>query len=681
MTISEMTARDWSGELARIWEADAVTIVGANETGGTCGWIMRSLTEGDLRFAGKINLVSRRGGPMFGRTALTSIDEIDGNLGIVWLLISAPQVLEILPQLENRGVVAVNVFSGGFGEVGNDEAQQALVGWSERMGIPLFGPQSLGFISAAHRLNVMIGRLREPVKPGGIALVSQSGGMLSGCLTSVSAAGLGIHSAFALGGSAIMDYLTVSRALLDDGIKALGVYIETVGNLSEFAALAQEAARREIPMVALLAGRSEKGQAIAASHTGAIGSPMRLVEGIAEQFGVTVVSSIDGMVASLAALDSGGYRRWGQGRIGVFGGSGGSLISFSDQIDGTDLVLPALSKETAVELMGADDADKAYNPYDMGAGLLGRPDKFRRVVDAVIRDESVDIAVHLFEIPDPEYTPHVGWVMDAINLTLQAGKHPVLATNSDRREFRTAQLYDRTTVSLGSFQTVAKLSALSRFSRGDAGEENVGVAFSGDPRAQTRVVAGQEVRDLLASVPLRWPEEWLVRREADPREALASARYPLVAKAEADLAHRAQAGAVLTHIPDEAAAVAAAEYLRALFDGDVTFSERVAFEEEHFVGLSRSDEGLPFVAVGEGGTGVEDKRVGVRMLPLSGTQLTRSLESYLPSVVDHEGFRAVVEALTELMRDERIESIDLNPLVIDSNGDVAALDVKAHLYI
>lgn len=681
MTSNQTPRRDWSDAFARIWQTEAVTIVGANETGGTSGWIMHSLTQGDLPFAGRINLVSRRGGTMFGRTAVTSIDEVEGDLGIVWMLISAPQVLDLLPQLETRGVVAVNVFTGGFGEAGNDEAQRQLVTWSEGTGIPLFGPQSLGFLSAQHGMNVMVSRLREPVRAGGIGLVSQSGGMLINCLSSVSAAGLGIHSAFSLGGSAVMDYLTVSRALVETGVRALGVYIETVGDLSEFAGLAQEAARRGIPIVALLAGRSTKGQAIAASHTGAIGSPMRLVEGIAEQFGVTIVSNVDAMVASLAALDSGGYRRWGEGRIGVFGGSGGALISFSDQIDGTDLVLPAFAPETAVELMGVEHADKAYNPYDMGAGLLGRPDEFRRVVGAVIRDENVDIAVHLFDVPDPRYTPHVGWVMDAINLTLHAGKHPVLATSSDRREFRTSDLYERTTVALGSAQTVAKLGALSRFSRGDAGTEDVGIRFEGDPGAPTRVVTGEEMRALLAGVPLRWPEEWRVGRDDDPRAALAAARYPLVAKAEADLAHRAKAGAVLTHIPDEAAAIAALEYLRALFDGDVTFSERVSFDEEHFVGLSRSCEGQPFVAIGEGGSGVEDKRVGVRMLPLSQTQLARTLESYVPALAQHEGFRAVVDELTELMRDERIESIDLNPLVIDENGAVAALDVKAHLYI
>lgn len=674
-------ASDWSGAFARMWQAEAVTIIGANESGGTSGWIMHSLTKGNLPFGGRINLVSRRGGMMFGRKAYESIDQIEGDLGVVWLLVSAPQVLEILSDLEDRGVVAVNVFTGGFAEVGNVDDEQKLVDWSERTGIPLFGPQSLGFLSGQHRMNVMISRLREPVTPGGIALVSQSGGMLVNSVTAVSAAGLGIHSAFALGGSAVMDYLTVSRALLDDGVRAIGIYIETVGDLSAFAELAQEAARRDIAIVALLAGRSAKGQAIAASHTGAIGSPMRLVEGIAEQFGVVVVSNIDALVASLSAIESGGYRRWGEGRVGVFAGSGGALISFSDQIDKSDLVLPALSRETAVELMGEEDADKAYNPYDMGAGLLGRPEEFRRKVGAFIRDENIDIAVHLFDIPDPKYVPHVGWTMDAISLALQADKHPVLATSSDRREFRTTDLFERTTVALGSSQTVAKLEALARFSRGSGGTEDVGIPFSGDPTRETRVVTGSEMRELLKSVPLRWPDEVLVARDADPRAALAGVTYPLVAKAEADLAHRAQAGAVLTHIPDEEAAVAAVQYLRSLFDSDVTFSERVVFTDEHFVGLSRSAEGMPFIAIGEGGSGVEGKRVGVRVLPLSPEQLSRTLETYVAPVAEHEGFRAVVEALAELMADERIESIDLNPLVIDEKGAVAALDVKAHLYV
>lgn len=670
----------WTAALNRMWQAPAVTLVGANETGGTTGWIMTSLRESTIPFPGKINVVSRRGGTVYGIDAATSLAEVEGELGIVWLLVGADAVLGMLDELADRCPHAVIVFSGGFAEAGNHVAQAALREWSLRTGIPLFGPQSLGFISPRHGINVLDGRLRGTPKPGRTALMAQSGSIAIASGSAASDAGIGLHSVFALGGAAVMDYLTLGRALLADGIGAIGLYLEDVGDLGEFARFAQDTARAGVPIVLLLAGLSEHGQTIAASHTGAIGSPTRLILGIAEQFGIVVVSNVDDLVASLSALESAGYRRFGRGRVGIFAGSGGALISLSDQLSQTDVEIPAFTRETAVALFDEEGADRVHNPFDMGAGLLGKPDEFQRRAELIVSDPNVDIAVHLFDIPDKRIPAHIRWTQDAIDATIAQGKQPMLATGVDRREFAVPDQYGpNVTVAFGSAQTLAKIQALATWSRGEPGHADVG-AHERHDGGTTHVVTDDAVRDVLKGVPVRWPAEWRVTVKDDPAAVLAGATFPLVAKADAGLAHRANAGGVLTHIPDLDAAVAATAYLRALFGSDVTFSERVSFQEELFVGLSRSADGAPFLAVGPGGSGVEGKRVGVRLLPISDGQRESLLRMYAPSVVDHEGFLAVLRGLEDLMVDPRIESLDLNPLVIDSDGAVVALDAKAHLY-
>ncbi|KRA24715.1 hypothetical protein ASD65_10015 [Microbacterium sp. Root61] len=674
------TAVDWREALAHMWETPAVTLVGANETGGTTGWIMRSLRDSTIPFPGTINIVSRRGGTVYGIEAATSLAEVPGELGIVWLLVGAEASLGLLDELAERRPHAVIVFSGGFAEAGNHDGQRELREWSLRTGIPLFGPQSLGFISPHHGVNVLDGNVRGVPRPGGVALLAQSGSIAMAAASAASEAGIGLHSVFALGGSAVMDYHTLGRALLDDGVGAIGLYVEDIGELGDFARFAQDATRAGVPLVMLLAGLSERGKAIAASHTGAIGSDHRLILGIAEQFGVVTVSNVDDLISSLQALESAGYRTFGSGRVGVFAGSGGALISLSDQLAATNIELPPFERETAVTLLGEDSAHLVYNPFDMGAGLLGKPDEFERRVAAIVKDPNVDIVVHLFDIPDPTIAAHVRWAQAAIDLTVEQGKQPMLATGADRREFRVPDLYGPdVTIAFGSAQTIAKIRALSTWSRGDAGDADVG-GFPRPTSSTTRVVVDEDVREILAGLPLRWPQEWRVARGDNAAEVLATANFPLVAKAAAGLAHRANAGGVLTQIPNLDAAVAAVDYLRALFDSDIVFSERVAFEEELFVGLSRSADGTPFIAVGPGGSGVEDKRIGVRLLPLSDRQRDMLLRDYVPSVADHAGFRTIVTALEALMQDPAIESIDLNPLVIDRQGDVAALDAKVHLF-
>lgn len=681
MTTAQTMTSTWSDALARMWDSDAITLVGANETGGTTRLILDSIERADAPWQGRLNIVNPRGGTVYGYPVAESLAHVDGDLGIVWLLVKREIALTMLDELAERGARGVIVFSGGFAEQGNHADQERLAEWSRRTGIPLFGPQSIGFLSPAHGVNVLDGSLRGRIDAGHVALLSQSGAVLIQMANTVIERRIGLHSAFTLGGGAVMDYLTLAEVLLDDeGVRALGLYVESVGSLSRFARLARRAAEVGKPIVMQLAGRSEKGQALAASHTGAIASPLRVVRGIAEQYGVTLVTNLDDLASGLEALQSGGFRRWGDGRVGVYTGSGGLGITFTDEAAGTDIPLPSPTRETVVALHGEDHADAPSNPFDMGAGLLGAIDSFRSMVGTFVADENFDIAVQIFDIPDKELTAQYAWLTEGARITHEAGKLPMLATGIDRRGILASQaLGDDVVVGLGMAQTIAKLQALSTWSRGDAGPEPA-VPGHGVERP-TRVVLGDEMRSILAPVPLAWPEEWRVARDADPRAALAQARFPLVAKAEAGLAHRAKAGGVLTHIPDLDAAVAATDYLRALFGSDVTFSERIGFTEEYFVGLSRGADGEALIAVGPGGSGVEDKDVGLRLLPLSPRQRNVALTRYAPGVADHDGFAAVLAALETLMlQDDRIESIDLNPLVIDAAGRVVSLDAKVHLY-
>ncbi|MCR2799348.1 acetate--CoA ligase family protein [Microbacterium sp. zg-Y818] len=682
MTVATVVEVQWDAALARMWESPAITIVGANESAGTTRLILDSVERFDRPWQGALNLVNPRGGSVYGYPVAPTLADVDGELGIVWLLVKREIVLSTLDELAERGARGVIVFSGGFAEQGNVADQDRLADWSRTTGIPLFGPQSIGFLAPVHGVNVLDGSLRGEITPGRVALVSQSGAVLIQMANTVIERRIGLHSAFTLGGGAVMDYVTLATVLLEDAeVSALGLYVESIGSLTGFASLARRAAEVGTPVVMQFAGRSEQGQALAASHTGAIATPLRLVRGIAEQYGVSLVTNLDDLASSLEGLQSAGFRRWGDGRVGVYTGSGGLGITFSDEVAGTDVSVPQPTHETVVALAGADHADAPLNPFDMGAGLLGAPDEFRRLVSTFVADPNIDIAVQIFDVPDKALTAQYAWITEGARLTQEAGKLAVLGTGIDRRGLLAAEvLGEDVVVGLGMRQTIAKLQALSTWARGDAGPMPA-IATAVRDGASTRVVLGDEMRALLADVPLAWPEEWVVDREADPAAALAAARYPLVAKAEAGLAHRAKAGGVLTHVPDAAAAAAATEYLRALFDSAVTFSERVAFSEEFFVGLSRGADGETLLAVGPGGSGVEDKDVGLRLLPLSPRQQEVALARYAPGVADHPGFREVLDALSELMlRDARIESVDLNPLVIDAAGRVVSLDAKVHLY-
>jgi acetate---CoA ligase (ADP-forming) len=679
--MAEEMAMSWASALAYVWASPAVTVVGANETGGTTGLIVTSLTRPDSLFRGKINMVSRNGGSVYGFDSVPSIRDVEGELGIVWLLLNRSVTLQVLEGMSGRLPRAVIVFAGGFAEVGNFEAQSKLTKWSETHGVPLFGPQSIGFLSPVHGVNVLDGKPRGTLRPGRVALISQSGGILWMMINGILSDDRGFHSAFSLGGEAALNYANVGEALIEDSdVSALGLYVENLGSLTRFARLAQRAAETGKPLVALAAGNSDRGQRLAASHTGAMATPKRLVQGIADQFGTVLVANVDELISALDGLETSQFRRWGTGRVGFFTGSGGMAITLSDQISDCGIPAPQPSRETVAALFGGGEEEHIANPYDFGAGLLGRPDEYARRVGTFLADGGFDIGVHVFDVPDTSIEPHVYWVEEGIRLARMNGLHPMLAAGVDRLERSGRERYGHeVTIGYGFDDTLTKLAAIGTWSRGESGEACV----SAPPAAaggRTLIASAKDVRAMLAGVPLRWPEEWLVERGADIEAALTGASFPLVAKAEVGLAHRGRAGAVLTRVPDISAAVGAVTYLQSLFDSDVTLAQSIAFRDEFFVGLSRTPEGHATIAVGPGGSAVEDNDIGFRLLPLSARHQDSLLDRYAPKAQGHPGFVAVLDALIQVMESDRIAAIDLNPVVVDEAGAVWALDAKIHIY-
>src|SRR5690606_1823870 len=79
--------------LETLRSAQDVTIVGANERGGTTRLILDSLRNPACAFPGRINLVNRRGEAVYGLPSVTSVSEIDGDPGIAWMIVGGQHLL------------------------------------------------------------------------------------------------------------------------------------------------------------------------------------------------------------------------------------------------------------------------------------------------------------------------------------------------------------------------------------------------------------------------------------------------------------------------------------------------------------------------------------------------------------------------------------------------------------
>ena len=205
-----------------------------------------------------------------------------------------------------------------------------------------------------------------------------------------------------------------------------------------------------------------------------------------------------------------------------------------------------------------------------------------------------------------------------------------------------------------------------------------------------------ESKELVARYGIPVPAEALV---ASPDEAVAAAErigFPVVVKlCGRAIAHKTERGLVKLALRDPAAvALAAAELLAAARpeDGDVGLlvGTMVSGGRELIAGFVRDDEFGPCVMLGIGGVLAEALGdVGFRLAPLEAVDAADLIDDLANQAllgpvrgeppVDRQALIRILLALAEVGDgDDRIRSIDLNPLIV-SGGVPLAVDALVEI--
>jgi acetyl-CoA synthetase (ADP-forming) len=206
-----------------------------------------------------------------------------------------------------------------------------------------------------------------------------------------------------------------------------------------------------------------------------------------------------------------------------------------------------------------------------------------------------------------------------------------------------------------------------------------------------------ESKALLARHGIPVPAEELVDSSEDAADAAARIGYPVVLKlCGRAIAHKTERGLVKLNLRDAATVEAAATELLAAArpeDGDVGLlvGAMVSGARELIAGFVRDDEFGPCVMLGIGGIFTEALGdVAFRLAPLlpidadeliddlSNQALLGALRGEPP--VDRSVLAGILRGLAELGEgDERIRSIDLNPLIVSGGGVPMAVDALVEL--
>jgi acyl-CoA synthetase (NDP forming) len=354
------------GFLEALRAPQRIAIAGVSSQAGGVG---RTILENLQRYAlpaGDLLLI-KRGAPEFpGLPCIADVAPLrEAPVDLLIVSLPAPAAAEMLTALiaQGGGARCVALVAGGIGD-GADSAglgkklQQLLreTRAAGRWTPAILGPNFLGHWSPARDLDtsfIPTDKLAAPATTGGeLTLLSQSGAFLL-CRRSRQPA-LRFRLGIALGNQMDVAMADVLASLAEQEKPGpVACYVEGfgAGHLAAFAKSARTLTARGARVLLHRAGRTEAGQAAAASHTGAMAGNLELERALLERCGVKFSGTIAEFDAALTWLAA--YPHLRKGPVALLSNAGFESVNGSDLFS-SDLpaaqLSPAATENLAITL-------------------------------------------------------------------------------------------------------------------------------------------------------------------------------------------------------------------------------------------------------------------------------------------------------------------------------------------
>jgi acetate---CoA ligase (ADP-forming) len=348
------------------------------------------------------------GGVVASARAARSLSDLPEPPDLAVVAVPASEVLGVAQEAAACGVRALLVVSAGFSDADQPEGRERedeLLRIVRAHGLRLVGPNALGVVNTDPEvgLHALIGQVR--VRPGALALSSQSGALGLALLGHAAAHGLGVSTFVALGNRADVSTNDLLEHFEDDERTAVvALYMESFGNPRRFTQVSRRVSRRK-PILAV------KGERAGETATDAL----------FRQAGVLRVETTQALFDAAELLERQPLPA-GRG-VGVVTNSGGLGVVAADACAARGLTLAAPGEATRERLAAAlPRAGRLGNPIDLGVRAAVADDL--GAVAALLDDEHVDAVLVLHvELAGGEPSVRLAALEEA---TAQAAK-PVLA--------------------------------------------------------------------------------------------------------------------------------------------------------------------------------------------------------------------------------------------------------------
>ncbi|HJX41974.1 MAG TPA: acetate--CoA ligase family protein [Anaerolineales bacterium] len=693
--------------LNALFQPRGVVVVGASRNPAKLGYgVARNLIVSGYR--GALHFVNPGGGTLFDRPVHLDLASVPDPVDLAMIIIPAAAVPQALEDCGQRGVRVAIIGSGGFREIGpvGQALETRCLEIARRHGMRVLGPNSIGFLDTHLPIDTSFLPLPGPT-PGDVAFLSHSGAICEAVIDWARGQGFGLSQLLSLGNQMdLSESELLPEVASDPHTRVIALYLEGVSQGRGFVENALRVSR-EKPVVALKVGRSSRGRAAVASHTGALAGDQAAYAAAFRKAGIVQAESSEETFDWARAL------AWcplpGGPNVAVLTNAGGPGALAVDALDACGLQLADLSAKTVEGLKELlPPAASLHNPVDMLAAA--GPAEYGGSLRLLLADAGVHSV--LLILPPPPMSTAADVAGAILPVVRGASKPVVVALMGEDLIVNAARLFRQSHIPDYRFperaasalkvlvERAAWLAApVSELLRGPAVERAAVEGLlrsSGDGRSGFLPAPAAE--RLAAACGIPTPGGGMVRSPEEAVELAGRVGYPVALKLISSAAvHKSDVGGVRLGLMDAAALKEAFGQLAQAagsadgFEGAL-LQPMLSGGQEVIVGMVRDPQFGPLLMFGSGGLEVEGLGdVSFALAPLTlaeanglldSTWAGRKLAGYRSLAAGDRG--AVVQTLAALgqlgMDFPQVAEAEINPLYVLPEGrGVCALDVRIRL--
>ena len=692
--------------LTALFEPKSVAVIGASERENSVGNIIfkNILSSG---YKGRLYAINPKHETIQGQEAYKSIEEIGARVEMAVIATRPQTVPQLIEQCGRSGVRNVIVIASGFSESGHIGAalERKVLEIARSYNVRILGPNCLGIIRPDLGLNATFTKITAA--PGNLALVSQSGAMCSAVLDWAKSNQVGFSSVISLGMTADVDFGEILDYLIyDNRTHYILMYVEGIRNARRFMSALRSAARIK-PIILLKAGRHEAGSLAAATHSGMAAVSDTVFDAAVRRAGVVRVQNVGQLFYAAKALAS-KFRPQGN-RLAIITNGGGPGAMAADRAGDLGIPLAQLTNETMAVLNKAlPTAWSHSNPIDIAGDAT--PERYRDAILAVAQDANVDST--LVMLSPQAMTDPMGVAQAIIEISDQL-KHSIICCwmGEDQVAASRKLLEDAGIPAFRMPETAIELfHHISKYYRnqklllqtpeptrqhGRPEAEGAKMLIEALLAERRKVLSEMESKAILRAFRVPVAQTMVARTATEALLLAEQIGFPIAMKVDSpDLPHKSDAGGVRLNIKNAPAVRNAYHDIIETVQKRHPTAKIVGVSIEPFlsrpngrelmIGVFRDPIFGPVITFGAGGLDVEifsDRSVALPPLNkflakdlIESTRASKILDQFrnMPPA-DREALKEVLLCISEMVCElPWIMEMDLNPLIVDENGAIAA---------